>query len=164
MHLKIIEIKETGKPWKPEGKNYTIYSVLADIEIDGTKTFGEVKTFSNEVFQNIKNGAEFDKIEKNDYQGKVSYIIKSEKKSWNKSNYQRITYTDKEFFDLVQVIYEKTKKLKDIDSGITFGSMLNNARQAGVKINNTEKNDTKQEKKDNNDMSEEEKAFFNRED
>ena len=75
--IKTIQRLEDYSAISKASKPYTIYSCICDIETDGVQIIGQtIKTMNKELFEQIKEGAELDDCERQDYQGKVSYMIK----------------------------------------------------------------------------------------
>lgn len=94
MILVVKDILETGTPYKPEGKNYTIHEWMCSGNIDGV----EQKLLTVKAFRdiNLEPGKEY-QVEMKEYKGKKDYVIQSEKKPFQKSGYQRPTYTLQEY-------------------------------------------------------------------
>lgn len=111
MKLIVKELLETGTPYKPEGKDYTIYEWIVSGTIDGEdRKLMTLKSFSNLT---VQSGAEYN-VEQKEWKGKISYTVSKESKPFQKSGWSKPIYTLEEYDNLFNHAFKFiTSKVSD---------------------------------------------------
>lgn len=143
MKLKITKILEVKDPWKPEGKNYTLYQWVVSGMLDGQLATPILLKSFKQIPVNVDQEME---VEKQVYQDKTSYMIKDQKtggKKWNsKPSYTKTEYNELFKYSLMKCGVDINSLNEDNRCKI-FATYFIGAKDSGVKIESQPKQENK---------------------
>jgi len=132
--IKILNVVQVKPIYEPEGKKYKMYTVVANIIVNGQQITSEVKCFSEKIYNTFLPGSEHD-AEIQTYNGVISYAVKAPKKDWDGSSYKNYTIEELDALYIHAIPFFKSQGIIDVDHLCKLVcNYIDSARKTGAKI------------------------------